>query len=138
MCIRDRVIALALAMAMAASMTAMAAPALDALDPKDPDTTCGDVAGSDGNLLPGNEYHYSVSVGTLFDSKDKAEAGADKDVVGLDTKYFAISTDWDKGSALVKSVKIDNDCDHVVVTLNENYTIEDAKDLTGTITLKVK
>ena len=35
-------------------------------------------------------------------------------------------------------MKIDNDCHHVVITLKENYTIDELKDLEGTITLTAK
>ena len=130
-----KVIALALAMAMALSMTAMA----DVLDMDiiaDDPTSCGDAPGEDG-LLPGNEYHYSINgtMRNLYNEDEEKVVDGDESV---DTKYYSISADWDVGSALVQSVKIDNECNHIVVTLKENYTIEDAKDLEGTITLKLK
>lgn len=126
-----KVIALALAMAMALSMTSMAAslelvPAGHGAEPY----------GEDGQMLPGEEYHFAIDTSDLTEATDDdTDSGID---IELDTKYFSISADWDKGSALVQSVKIDNDCNHVVITLKENYTIEDEKDLDGTITLKTK
>ena len=135
-----KVIALALAMAMALSMTAMAANALDVLTPSAANTSCGDGVGNDDQLLPGNEYHYDVNLGNTTALSFGAPFGDKNEEVieKWNTKYLSISADWDKGSALVSSVKIDNDCGHVVVTLKENYTIEDLKDLEGTITVKAK
>ena len=52
-----KVIALALAMAMALSMTAMAATIGD-LTFSPAGTDCGDPVGSDGQMYPGNEYHF--------------------------------------------------------------------------------
>ena len=122
---------LALAMAMALSMTSMAAALSITASPAG--NSCGDSLGEDSQLLPGNEYHYDVDGIDL-----KAEQQGVSGSLNLDTKNYSITADWDKGSALVSSVKIDNYCDHIVVTLKENYTIEDLKDLEGTITLKTK
>ncbi|HIY08513.1 MAG TPA: hypothetical protein H9680_04170 [Firmicutes bacterium] len=131
-----KVIALALAMVMALSMTAMAAPALD-IDIDTTPATCSDSTGDDGRLLPGHEYHFEVGTGLpdIYEKDGKKIVDADKSV---DSKYYSVKADWDEGSALVSSVKIDNDCNHIVVTLKENYTIEDLKALEGTITLKQK
>ena len=131
-----KVIALALAMAMALSMTSMAAPALD-IDIDTTPATCSDSTGDDGRLLPGHEYHFEVGTGLpdIYEKDGKKIVDADKSV---DSKYYSVKADWDEGSALVSSVKIDNDCNHIVVTLKENYTIEDLKALEGTITLKQK
>ena len=130
-----KVIALALAMVMALSMTAMAAPILAPVNPAQDD--CGDGVGEDNQLLPGNEYHYALDFGAVIGEANDADNGSDG-TIDFDSKYFSVSADWDVGSALVSSVKIDNDCNHLVVTLKENYTIEDLKDLEGTITLKAK
>ena len=130
-----KVIALALAMVMALSMTAMAAPILAPVSPAQDD--CGDGVGEDNQLLPGNEYHYALDFGAVIGEANDADNGSDG-TIDFDSKYFSVSADWDVGSALVSSVKIDNSCNHLVVALKENYTIEDLKDLEGTITLKAK
>ena len=124
-----KVLPITAAMAMVLSMSSMALT----LTPTESDGSCGDDPGWYDQLLPGNEYHFSASLGN-----SGALYTDDGDEVTLDTKYFSISTDWDTGSALVSSVKIDNDCQHIVVTLNENYTITDEKDLEGIITVKPK
>lgn len=85
-------------------------------------------------MLPGNEYHLDLADYGFQMWWDDSTS----DPVELDTSNFRVSTDWDTGSALVKSVKIDNDCNHLVITLNENYTISEAKDLEGTITLELR
>ena len=120
-----KVIALALAMAMALSMTSMA---LDF----ELETAGDNPAASSEEMLPGEDYHFEVGMdlGSLREE--------DGDVIEHYSDAFRITTDWDKGSALVSSVKFDNDCDHIVISLKENYTIEDAKDLVGTITLVAK
>ena len=128
-----KVIALALAMAMALSMTSMAAT-LNAGISVAPAGGCSDPAGENGQMLPGNEYHFEID--DYF--KEVNNAGPGSYITKLNTKDFSVSADWDEGSPLVSSVKIDNDCGHVVVTLKENYTIEDEKDLIGTISLKTK
>ena len=130
-----KVIALALALSMAASMGVMAAD-LNAGLIVSPSTGCGDEPGVDGQMLPGNEYHFAIDDYFYELAEDGVNNG---DVIKeLDTKLFNVSADWDKGSALVESVKIDNDCGDVVITLKENYTIEDEKDLAGSIELTTK
>ena len=98
-----------------------------------------DELGWDDQMLPGNEYHFDLVNDYGFMLWETAEGGTNSDdPVELSTSNFRVSTDWDTGSALVKSVKIDNDCEHLVITLNENYTISEAKDLEGTITLELR
>lgn len=113
-----KVIALALAMVMAASMTSMAA------------LSFGPVGGSqtpdNADMFPGETYEAWNS---------------DWTTPGTTAKDWSLSVDWNKGSALVDSAKliVDN-AGHIGVKLEikENYTIDEAKDLEGTVTLKNK
>ena len=111
-----KVIALALAMAMAASMTSMAL----SLSPVG--ASAGAEFTDDGAMLPGETY--LVTTGEAVSGK-----------IG----NYRLSTDWTKGSALVDSAKlVENKSNEICIEieLKENYTIEDAKDLEGTFTVK--
>lgn len=121
-----RIAALALALTVGTTMSlGTSAAAIGSLTVVADSGNCdGDAQGSYSQLLPGSENHYRVTNnGTGMD---------------LDTSNFSVSSDWDVGSAMVSSVKIDNDCGHLVIVLKENYTISDDKDLEGTVTLTAK
>ncbi len=129
-----KVLPIVLATSLILSMSAMPTMAADMTLELVVDTGCGDELGWDDQMLPGNEYHFDLADYGFQMWWDDSTS----DPVELDTSNFRVSTDWDTGSALVKSVKIDNDCNHLVITLNENYTISEAKDLEGTITLELR
>lgn len=50
---------------------------------------------------------------------------------------YTVTAKWTKGGALVDTVKFDKE-DGLVIVLKENYTIDEAKIVEGTITLKAK
>ena len=129
-----KVLPIVLATSLILSMSAMPTMAADMTLELVVDTGCGDELGWDDQMLPGNKYHFDLADYGFQMWWDDSTS----DPVELDTSNFRVSTDWDTGSALVKSVKIDNDCNHLVITLNENYTISEAKDLEGTITLELR
>lgn len=120
-----KVISLALAMAMALSMTSMAIT----FSPVDDSVGAPDGA----DMYPGETYVFDVPGWTF--------ANAD-----VDDSDYRLTVDWDEGSALVKSVKLldrrsnggPQDVMRIEIELKENYTIEDPKDLVGTLTLKEK
>ena len=117
-----KVLALALALGMALSMTSMAALEFkpvnnNAHPPKDAD------------MYPGETYKVEITGWTF--SGDHTE------------KDYSLSVDWSKGSALVDSAKLmkrekGSDQMKFELKLKENYTIDEAKDLVGTLTLKEK
>ena len=128
-----KVLPITVAMAMVLSMSSMALT----LTPVESDGSCGDDPGWYDQLLPGNEYHFDLF--TTYPVLEQLYTDAEHtDEAEFSTTNYSVSADWDTGSALVSSVKIDNDCNHLVITLNENYTITDEKDLEGTITIKTK
>ena len=141
-----KVIALALAMAMALSMTAMAAD-FGVVTPADHEDS-GARGADEMQMLPGEEYHFvveklgakDVAVGEKPDHGDYIAASGDLAGSVVTSKNFSISTKWGKNDdKMVESVKFDSDHDAcIVVTLKENYTIEDLKTLEGTVTLKTK
>ena len=113
-----KVIALALSMVMALSMTAMAAETMNqAGAPGDP------TPGSDNRLYPGETYKFDFDGWT--DNKND-----------LTKDNIKVSVDWDKGSAMVESFKLKDG--QMVLELKENYTIDELKDLVGTVTVTGK
>lgn len=118
-----KVIALALVLAMALSMVAMADPVDVEVDAGP--SSCGHNIKVD-RLLPGEKYHFSVV--NLPDS------------LPLNSSNYSISADWKVGSHLVQSTKIEKcEGEYVVeVKIKENYTIDELKELRGTITLTSK
>ena len=116
-----KVIALALAMTMALSMTAMAADLTVGWDDNDTKPS------NDQTMFPGETY--TLEFGSIT-------GGATK------SKDYSLKIDWKKGSALVDSAKVVvNDAKDKVsleVELKENYTIDEAKDLLAKVTLKNK
>ena len=112
-----KVIALALALMLALSMASVAfAAAGDVASAADTD-----IVGENNRLYPGEKYTIdSTAAGLLATTK-------------------SITTKWTKGGAMVASVKLKDkgkDTVRLELELNENYTISDAKDLVGTITVK--
>ena len=127
-----KVLPIALATALVLSMNSMALTLTVAGT-----TSCSDDEGWNDQLLPGNEYHFDLFTDyPVLDQLYTDDGQADE--AEFSTTNYSVSADWDTGSALVSSVKIDNDCNHLVIKLNENYTITDEKDLEGTITIKTK
>ena len=117
-----KVIALALALGMALSMTALAA------DISFAPVVPGDGLGNDfDQLLPGETYEaYSANWGM---------AG------GTTVKDYTMKVEWEKGAALVDSAKLVANADRqlgIKIELKENYTIDEEKDLVGTITMTSK
>lgn len=113
-----KVIALALSMVMALSMTAMAAETMNqAGAPGDP------APGSDDRLYPGETYKFDF-------------AGWNGNKNDLTKDNIKVSVDWDKGSAMVESFKLKDG--QMVLELKENYTIDELKDLVGTVTVTGK
>ena len=113
-----KVIALALSMVMALSMTAMAAETMNqAGAPGDP------TPGSDNRLYPGETYKFDF-------------AGWNGNKNDLTKDNIKVSVDWDKGSAMVESFKLKDG--QMVLELKENYTIDELKDLVGTVTVTGK
>jgi len=109
-----KAIALTLALAMASSMSAVA--------------LAGDEPIAENTYAPGSVISILSEAFTAEDGSQPAE--------DLTRTNYTLSFDWDRGGAMVETVKIDNDDKEVQITLKENYTIDEAKDLEGTITLK--
>ena len=126
-----KVISLALAMAMALSMTSMAA---NFIQPGDAH------AGAEGlseEMRPGETYH--ISIDSLGGGALDVANGNTVEPGDVTSKNFSVRANWDVGSALVASVGFCDDSDAcITIELKENYTIEDAKSLEGTITLTAK
>lgn len=111
-----KAIALTMALAMASSMSAVA--------------LAGDEPIAPNTYAPGSQISVLADA---FVSKDGAKPTAE-----LTRTNYTLSFDWEKGGAMVDTVKIDNDDKEVQINLKENYTIDQAKDLEGSITLKAR
>lgn len=109
-----KAIALTLALAMAASMSAVA--------------LAGDDPIAENTYAPGSQISISADAFTSSEGSNPTE--------DLTRSNYTISADWNKGGAMVNTVKIDNDDKEVQINLKENYTIDEAKDLEGTLSLK--
>ena len=111
-----KAIALTLALAMASSMSAIA--------------LAGDEPIAPNTYAPGSVI--SIEAGAFADANGAAPTAE------LNRNNFTVSADWDKGTTMVDTVRIDNDDNEVQITLKESYTITEARALEGTISLKAK
>ncbi len=111
-----KAIALTLALAMASSFSAVA--------------LAGDAPIAENTYAPGSQISLQADA---FEAKDGSKPTED-----LIRGNYTLSFDWDKGGAMVETVKIDNDDKEVQINLKENYTIDSPKYLEGTITLRAK
>ena len=109
-----KAIALTLAMAMASSMSAVA--------------LAGDAPIAENTYAPGSQISILADAFTAEDGSAPAE--------DLNRTNYTLSVDWNKGGAMVDTVKIDNEDKEVQINLKESYTIDEAKALEGTISLK--
>lgn len=116
-----KVIALALAMTMALSMTAMAAVTFEPVG--------GAQTPDNADMFPGEKYRIDIPGWTF--AGDSTE------------KDYSLTVDWTKGGAMVDSAKLVKRSEtgeqmKIEIELKENYTIDEAKDLVGVLTLKEK
>jgi len=109
-----KAIALTLALAMASSMSAIA--------------LAGDDPIAENTYAPGSQISILADAFTAEDGSAPSE--------DLNRTNYTLSVDWDKGGAMVDTVKIDNEDKEVQITLKENYSVDQTKDLEGTLSLK--
>ena len=109
-----KAIALTLALAMASSMSAVA--------------LAGDDPIAENTYAPGSQISVLADA---FSAEDGSSPSLD-----LNRTNYTLSVDWNKGGTMVDTVKIDNEDKEVQINLKENYSIDEAKALEGTITLK--
>lgn len=111
-----KAIALTLALAMASSMSAIA--------------LAGDEPIAENTYAPGSQISVLADAFSAEDGSSPSEE--------LTRTNYTLSVDWEKGGAMVDTVKIDNSDKEVQINLKESYTIDQIKVLEGTITLKAR
>jgi len=113
-----KALSLMLALVMALSLGAMA--------------WAGDSAIAPNTYAPGSEISITP------EQFAQTTAGDAVDLLPLKRDNYTVSVEWTRGGAMVDTVKLNDADGDVLVILKENYTITEAKDLQGTITLKAK
>jgi len=111
-----KAIALTLALTMASSISAIA--------------LAGDAPIAENTYAPGSQISVLADA---FSAEDGSSPSED-----LTRTNYTLSVDWEKGGAMVDTVKIDNSDMEVQINLKENYTIDAVKALEGTISLKAR
>ncbi len=88
--------------------------------------------------IEGNTYAPGSTISLDATKFVQVTAGDPVAMDAIDRDNYSISTEWNIGGAMVDDVRINDTDGDVLITLQENYTIDTAKDLEGTITLRSK
>ncbi len=100
--------------------------------------TMGAVAMAADAPIEGNTYAPGSTISLEAAKFTQVTAGDPVAMDAIDRDNYTVSVKWTVGGAMVDDVRINDTDGDVLITLHENYTIDVAKDLEGTITLRSK